>query len=60
MTEYDPQRDMNESLQDCYRAIRERQAAGGPGYAPGATGRPVGAPKEKGATEAAPSTKTRL
>lgn len=32
--EYDAQDDMTKSLAECYRAVRERQAAGGEGWAP--------------------------
>ena len=32
--EYDAAKDMEGSIDDCYRAIRERQAAGGPGWNP--------------------------
>jgi hypothetical protein len=49
---YDPQKDLMRGLAACYRAIRERRAAGGPGWAPGA-------PKEKGGTEAPPSPENR-
>ena len=30
--EYDPQRDFSKSLQEAYRAVRERVASGGPGW----------------------------
>ena len=32
--EYDAAKDMAASIEACYRAIKERQAAGGPGFDP--------------------------
>jgi len=36
-TEYDAAKDMEGSINECYRAIRERMAAGGPGFDPDRT-----------------------
>lgn len=32
--EYDPMKDLAGCFDECYRAIRERMAAGGPGWVP--------------------------
>lgn len=32
--DYDPQKDFGGSIDDCYRAVRERMAAGGPSWIP--------------------------
>lgn len=31
---YDPQKDMTESIEECFRLVRERKANGGPGWEP--------------------------
>jgi hypothetical protein len=47
--EYDAERDFSESINECYRAVRERIAAGGPPWTPPAVPAPKPPPDDAAA-----------